>query len=132
MLSALEKRQIAGAAIDVYDTEPLELAHPLRSLDNVLATPHIGYLIRKGRTYPDLDASLFFDPDEIRGAHLLAKKKMPATMPTVNEVVRLIAQIGGFLGRKSDGEPGAKTIWRGLDQVLTAADTLCALREGLG
>lgn len=57
---------------------------------------------------------------------------MPATMPTVNEVVRLIAQIGGFLGRKSDGEPGAKSIWRGLDQVLTAADTLRALREGLG
>lgn len=53
-------------------------------------------------------------------------------MPTVNEVVRLIAQIGGFLGRKSDGEPGAKSIWRGLDQVLTAADTLRALREGLG
>lgn len=92
----------------------------------------VTYLMRKGRTCPDLDASLFFDPDEIRGAHLLAKKKMPATMLTVNEVVRLIAQIGGFLGRKSDGEPGAKTIWRGLDQVLTAADTLRALREGLG
>jgi len=56
---------------------------------------------------------------------------MPATTPTVNEVVRLIAQIGGFPGRKSDGEPGAKTIWRGLDKVLTAADTLRALREGL-
>ncbi|MBC8726478.1 IS4 family transposase, partial [Paraburkholderia sp. 31.1] len=68
----------------------------------------------------------------IRGAHLLAKKKMPTPPPTVNEVVRLIAQIGGFLGRKSDGEPGAKTIWRGLDQVLAAADTLRALRDGLG
>ncbi|WP_206955976.1 IS4 family transposase [Trinickia acidisoli] len=92
----------------------------------------VTYLMRKGRTCPELDASLFFDPDEIRGAHLLAKKKMPATPPTVNEVVRLIAQIGGFLGRKGDGEPGAKTIWRGLDQVHAAADTLRALREGLG
>lgn len=89
----------------------------------------VTYLMRKGRTCPELDAALFFDPDEIRGAHLLAKKKMPATPPTVNEVVRLIAQIGGFLGRKSDGEPGAKTIWRGLDQVSTAAETLRALRE---
>ncbi|MGF6701283.1 hypothetical protein OKW38_005960 [Paraburkholderia sp. MM5496-R1] len=92
----------------------------------------VTYLMRKGRTCPDLDAALFFDPDEIRGAHLLAKKKMPTPPPTVNEVVRLIAQIGGFLGRKSDGEPGAKTIWRGLDQVLAAADTLRALRDGLG
>lgn len=98
----------------------------------VVVAWRVTYLMRKGRSCPDLDASLFFDPDEIRGAHLLAKKKMPATMPTANEVVRLIAQIGGFLGRKSDGEPGAKTIWRGLDQVLTAADTLRALRQGLG
>ena len=92
----------------------------------------ITYLMRKGRTCPDLAASLFFDPDEIRGAHLLTKKKMSATPPTLNEVVRMIAQVGGFLGRKSDGEPGAKTIWRGLDQVFAAAETLRALRDGLG
>lgn len=92
----------------------------------------ITYLMRKGRTCPDLDARLFFDPDEIRGAHLLTKKKMSTEPPTLNEVLRLIAQVGGFLGRKSDGEPGAKTIWRGLDQVHAAAETLRALREGLG
>jgi hypothetical protein len=54
---------------------------------------------------------------------------MPVAPPTLNEVVRLIAQAGGFLGR---GEPGAKTIWRGLDQVHAAGETLRALREGLG
>lgn len=92
----------------------------------------VAYLMRKGRTCPELDAALFFDPDEIRGAHLLAKLKMPAKPPTLNEVVRLIAQIGGFLGRKGDGEPGVKTIWKGLDQVHASAETLRALREGLG
>lgn len=64
--------------------------------------------MRKGRTCPDLDARLFFDPDEIRGAHLLNKRKMSTSPPTLNEVLRLIAQVGGFLGRKSDGEPGPK------------------------
>jgi len=88
----------------------------------------ITHLMRKGRTCPNLDATLFFDADEIHGAHLLAKKKLPAKTPTVNEVVRLIAQLGGFLARKGDGEPGAKTIWRGLDKVQTAAQTLRALR----
>jgi hypothetical protein len=38
--------QIAGAAIDVYDTEPLPPQHPYRHLDRLLATPHIGYVSR--------------------------------------------------------------------------------------
>lgn len=38
----------------------------------------------------------------------------------------------GFLGRKGDGEPGAKRIGTGIDQVFAAAETLRALREGLG
>jgi phosphoglycerate dehydrogenase-like enzyme len=52
---ALATRQIAGAAIDVFDQEPLPLEHPFRSLANVLATPHIGYVSRKGyeRFYGD-------------------------------------------------------------------------------
>jgi len=57
---------------------------------------------------------------------------MPASPPTLNEIVRLIAQVGGFLCRKSDGEPGVQTICCGLSQVYAAAETLRALRDGLG
>jgi hypothetical protein len=90
----------------------------------------VTYLMRLGRTCPDLDAALFFDADEIRGAYLLSKKPKPTTPPRLNEVLRLIAQLGGFLARKSDGEPGVKTIWQGMQQVASAAMTLEALREG--
>ena len=90
----------------------------------------VTYLMRMGRTCPDLDATLFFEPDEIRGTYLLMKKPTPATPPRLNEVLRLIAQLGGFLGRRSDGEPGVKTIWQGLQKVMTAAETLAALRDG--
>ncbi len=89
----------------------------------------IGYLMRKGRACPDLDAELFFDPDEIRGAYLLTELKQPAK-PKLNEVLRLIARLGGFLARKGDGEPGAKAIWLGLKEVHVAAKTLRALRAG--
>jgi phosphoglycerate dehydrogenase-like enzyme len=43
-ISVLKNKQIAGAAIDVFDVEPLPPSHPFRTLDNVLATPHIGYV----------------------------------------------------------------------------------------
>lgn len=83
---------------------------------------------RMGGNCPDFDAALFFDPYEIHGAYLLTKKRAPDRPPRLNKVPRLIAQPGGFLGRKSDGEPGVKTIWLGLQQVMIAATTLQALR----
>jgi len=44
LVSALQNKQIAGAAVDVFDIEPLPPSHPFRTLENVLATPHIGYV----------------------------------------------------------------------------------------
>jgi D-3-phosphoglycerate dehydrogenase len=43
LLAALRGNKIAGAGLDVYDVEPLPLDHPLRKLDNVVLTPHLGY-----------------------------------------------------------------------------------------
>ena len=44
LIDALERRVIAGAALDVYDQEPLPEAHPLRRLDNTVLSPHVGYV----------------------------------------------------------------------------------------
>jgi phosphoglycerate dehydrogenase-like enzyme len=60
LVAALKDKNIAGAAIDVFDQEPLPLDHPFRSLPNLLATPHIGYVSRGlyERFYQDTVANI--------------------------------------------------------------------------
>jgi len=60
LVVALQDKKIAGAAIDVFDQEPLPLEHPFRSLPNLLATPHIGYVSRGlySRFYRDTVANI--------------------------------------------------------------------------
>jgi len=56
LLSVLGQRKIAGAGLDTFDIEPLPLNHPLRKLDNVVLTPHLGYVSQENYRvyYPDM------------------------------------------------------------------------------
>ena len=47
LIKALQKQQLGGAALDVFEQEPLPAHHPFRTLDTVLATPHVGYVSRQ-------------------------------------------------------------------------------------
>ena len=123
MLFNILKNACRVEALQLGTVERLERALALF----MVVAWRIAHLMRLGRTCPDLDAELFFEPDEIRGAYLLTEVKQPAKS-TLNQVLRLIARLGGFLGRKSDGEPGVKTIWLGLKEVHVAAKTLRGLR----
>jgi len=103
MLFNILKNACRVEALQLGTVERLERAITLF----MVVAWRIAHLMRLGRACPDLDASLFFDPDEIQGAYLLMEMKQP-TKPTLNEVPRLIARLGGFIGRKSDGEPGQR------------------------
>jgi phosphoglycerate dehydrogenase-like enzyme len=47
LIAALRGKRIAGAGLDVFDIEPLPIEHPLRRLDNVVLTPHLGYVVEQ-------------------------------------------------------------------------------------
>ncbi len=89
----------------------------------------INRLMRLGRQLPDLPADLLFDDDEWQAAFILNRKKPPKEAPPLNTVMRLVAQLGGFLGRKDDGEPGAKTLWLGLREIAIFVQGIRFARE---
>ena len=74
LIAALTSRKIAGAALDVYDQEPLPADHALRKLDNVILTPHLGYVTAEnyrvfyGEALEDVRAFLAGNPIRVLNA----------------------------------------------------------------
>ena len=83
------------------------------------------WLIYQARQTPDASCLVALTEDEWQAlyAHHHHTLQLPATPPTLGQVTRWIAQLGGFLGRKSDGEPGVKVLWRGWMHLQDIVDT---------
>jgi hypothetical protein len=83
------------------------------------------------RCQPDLPCTAVLTTIEWEALYLRIHKstRLPATVPTVRQAVRWIAQLGGFLGRKSDGEPGVTTLWRGWQRLQDIASTWQLVNE---
>jgi len=70
LISALRDKRIAGAGLDVFDVEPMPLDHPYRTMDNVVITPHLGYVSTQNyaKYFPDIvtDIRAFLDGKPMR------------------------------------------------------------------
>jgi Transposase Tn5 dimerisation domain/Transposase DNA-binding len=118
-----------GCTVEKMQLDTIEKVQNALAIYMIVAW-RIMYLMRMGRTCPALPADLIFEPDEIRTVYLLREKEPPKDrLPKINEVLRMVAQIGGFLARKGDGEPGVQTIWRGIQEVRVAVTTIQILRK---
>ena len=88
------------------------------------------FLVTMGKESPDLPCDVVFDEEEWQAAYIVSKREIPPKVPpTLNEMVRIIAGFGGFLGRKGDGFPGPKVLWVGLQRTRDFAFALQARRE---
>jgi hypothetical protein len=77
------------------------------------------------RIQPDRSAEDFFVTEEWQALTVFITKnpKIPDKPPSLAQMVRWIGELGGFLGRKSDGEPGVKVLWRGFIRLQDIVDT---------
>ncbi|MBI4881540.1 MAG: IS4 family transposase [Planctomycetes bacterium] len=100
----------------------LETAERLRRclVFDVIVAYRILYLTTAGRDTPDLPCTVLFEEAEWKALYVFVNRSraaIPKEVPTLREVTRILGRLGGHLGRKSDGEPGVVTMWRGLQRL---------------
>ncbi|HDH98473.1 MAG TPA: IS4 family transposase [Deltaproteobacteria bacterium] len=88
------------------------------AIDLVVAW-RIFHLTKLGRETPDVPCTVFFEESEWKSltAYITQNPIPPDRPPTLREAIRMVASLGGFLGRNSDGEPGTKSLWLGLQRL---------------
>ncbi len=89
---------------------------------------HLLWLTYQARQTPDAPCTVALQPSEWQAlyAFIHRTQRLPDQPPALRQVVRWIGQLGGFLGRKGDGEPGVKVLWRGWQRLqdITATWTI--------
>jgi uncharacterized protein DUF4338/transposase-like protein/transposase Tn5 family protein len=88
------------------------------AIDLVVAW-RVFHLARLGREAPDLPCTVFFEQAEWKALTMFVQKtpKPPDLPPDLQTAMRMVASLGGFLGRKGDGQPGTKPLWLGLQRL---------------
>jgi hypothetical protein len=75
-----------------------------------------------GREQPDLPCTAVLDADEWQAAYAFVKRRSPPDKPPrLSEMIEIIGQLGGWLGRKNDGPPGPKSMWIGFQRLRDLA-----------
>jgi Transposase Tn5 dimerisation domain/Transposase DNA-binding len=107
----------SGCKVEESQLEKAERFLPYLALCMIVAW-RVAYLMMLGRECPDLPCDVAFDEDEWKTAYTVVKNQPPPDKPpSLKTMVRLVASLGGYLGRKGDGEPGPKAIWVGLQRL---------------
>jgi len=108
----------SGCKIEERQLRHADRIEACLAIDMVVAW-RIFHLTKLGRETPDVACTAFFEEAEWKAlkAYISQNPTVPEEPPTLREAVRMVASLGGFLGRKSDGEPGTKSLWLGLQRL---------------
>lgn len=109
----------SGCKIEERQLGAAERIEACLAIDMVVAW-RVHHLAKLGRETPDVPCTVFFEAHEWKGLLTYWERRPPEPSrqpPSLREAMRLTAQLGGFLGRKCDGEPGTKSLWLGLQRL---------------
>jgi hypothetical protein len=114
----------SGCRLEQLQLETSERIHKALATYTLVAW-RLLWITYQARYHPDTPADTVLATHEWQALYCTIHKtpQPPLSPPSLNTCVRWIAQLGGFLARKGDGEPGVKTIWQGLRRLHDIAQT---------
>lgn len=117
----------SGCRIEERQLGTAERLENCLAIDLVVAW-RITQLARLGREMPDVPCSVFFAQAEWKALVSFVNQSFlpPSQPPSMNQAMRMVAGLGGFLGRNGDGHPGTKSLWLGLQRLDDITLAWCA------
>jgi hypothetical protein len=111
----------SGCRVEELQLETAGRFQPCLALYMIVAW-RVMYALMMGRACPEASCELIFSEDEWKAVYtVVAQSPPPDAAPTIEEMVYLIASLGGHLGRTHDGPPGPKTMWIGMQRMTDLA-----------
>jgi hypothetical protein len=125
-IEVLHKVLKSGCQVEQRQLETAQRLERALSVDLVVAW-RILALCKAARELPEDPISDWLPAAQWQAlcCYVYQQATPPKTAPSVRQAVRWIAQLGGFLGRKCDGQPGTQTLWRGLQQLDAMTKMWC-------
>lgn len=118
----------SGCGMEKLQLESADRIERALAIYNVVAW-RLLYMTYVARVAPELPCTAVLEDEEWKALYVVSSRRprpIPDEPPTVREAVRMIAMLGGFQGRKGDGEPGVQSLWTGFRRLM---DFTFALRR---
>jgi hypothetical protein len=120
----------SGCGMENLQLENADRIERALAIYNVVAW-RLLYMTYVARAAPELPCTTVLEDDEWKALYVVGSARprpLPEKPPTVREAVRMIAMLGGFMGRRRDGEPGVQSLWTGFRRLMDFTLALQRLR----
>lgn len=118
----------SGCKIEARQLGSAERIESCLGIDLLVAW-RIVHLTKLGREMPAVPCTVFFEEAQWQAVFFfITRQAPPKEPPTLQTILLMVAQLGGFLGRKSDGQPGTKSLWLGLQRMDDLAEMWRAIK----